>query len=919
MKKLILLLAVFCCAVFSAQRIEITGKAEDVNGKSIENATVYLLKAKDSAIVNYSATGKEGTFSLKLDALNEPAVIALEADRFRSFTKRFESLDSSVDLGKIILEKDTVFNIDEVTITASPVRIKKDTIEFSANAVKLRPDSKVEELLKQIPGIEIGNDGKVTANGKEVDQIMINGKPFFDKDGRIAMQNLPADMIRKIQITTTKTAEEEVQGKRGKSDKATINLTIDEKKNKGLLSRLTAGYGTDKRYEASGILSYFKNNTRASIIASSNNINSQGFSNDEIFDSMGQGRNSWLLQSGGSVIRRGRNTFYTSGGTTKGITRSTVVGVNFNDKLSKEVDLTEGNGILIDNDLETRSKVSRTTLLPDYTLGTYSENSGNNRNTQLNVNTTFRIKPDSLTSINISPNFSTTSGLAENRNSSRTTRDGILLNENESFSRSDSESNNFGSYIYFSRKSAKNIRRQIYGNISNSLSNSRNETINRSSTLFFQSSQPNDLRDQISDMDNDFRSIDYSLGYTEPLSDSVALSFEMRFGRESDLDRRTVRDFDPATQSYSAYNIPLSYELQRKIDNLVPEISFEIEKEKIDFWTTVQMNLTDLKVNSYYSGQHYELARRYALPEFNMNFQYKFSQSKRLGMYNYSSYDIPSAMQLTPYTDISNPLISYQGNPDLKPLWRTNTNLYFNNHIMEKNLNLYSNLGFSYSNNAVANFSYYDASGKQFVTYVNVSGNKYLWFDFGTSKSFKWDEHKFTINPRFNSSYSYNRGFIEGKMFTSNSFTLTPALNLTYEIKDRLTVKPGYSLNYSESIYKNYVIDKMHNSSHVFKLELTNYLLNGNLIFGNDFQYNTNSNIAPGFKRDFYLWNTSLGYSFFDKQLTAKVKVYDVLNQNQAVTRSITSTYIEDREDLILRRYLMFSLTMKLNRFGDRK
>jgi hypothetical protein len=77
-----------------------------------------------------------------------------------------------------------VINIDEVKITASPVKIKNDTVEFNASAIKVRPDSNLQELLKQVPGVEISNDDKITVNGKAVDKIMVNGKPFFDKDGK---------------------------------------------------------------------------------------------------------------------------------------------------------------------------------------------------------------------------------------------------------------------------------------------------------------------------------------------------------------------------------------------------------------------------------------------------------------------------------------------------------------------------------------------------------------------------------------------------------------------------------------------------------------------------------------------------------------------------------------------------------------
>ncbi|WP_238555018.1 outer membrane beta-barrel protein [Chryseobacterium sp. P1-3] len=189
----------------------------------------------------------------------------------------------------------------------------------------------------------------------------------------------------------------------------------------------------------------------------------------------------------------------------------------------------------------------------------------------------------------------------------------------------------------------------------------------------------------------------------------------------------------------------------------------------------------------------------------------------------------------------------------------------------------------------------------------------------GFSKTFKWKQNKLTISPRFNMTYAYNNGFINGQSFTSNSYNLNPGLNLIYEIRDKMTIKPSYRLGYSFSNYTNYSIDKINTANQSLKLELTNYLFQSRFVLGNDFEYNTSSNIAPGFKKDFYFWNTSLGYSFFKKQFTAKVKIYDVLNQNQSVRRTITDSYFEDREDLILRRYIMFSLSMKLNKFAGKK
>lgn len=920
MKKTLLLWAlIFSAFTLHAQKLHIDGKVSDSEKKPIENATVYLLKEKDSSIINYTATNREGKFSLKLDEMKEPSILTIDAEKRASFSKKFEKIDQSLSLGDLELEKKSIVNaIDEVKITASPVKIKKDTIEFNASAIKVRPDSKIEELLKQIPGVEISNEGKITVNGKEVDQIMINGKPFFDKDGKIALQNLPADIIKNIQFTTTKTKEEELSGKAAKSQNTTINFNIDEKKNKGLITRLTLGYGSDKRYEGSGLASYFKGNTKISILASSNNINSQGFSRDEVFDSMGNGRNAWMMQ-GGSVSTVGNVTYYNQAGNTKGIQRSTLIGVNYNDKLGKDADLESLSLIHSDSNLETRSKVSRSTLLPDYTLQTYSENSGENESKQYNFDVSAKVKLDSLTSIYFSPRFSRSTGFNINNALSSTLRDNKLLNESSSYSKSDTENTSFNPYVYFSRKFRKKGR-SISASMNSIISESNRDNLNQSKNTFYQDTgNTTDNRDQLAKNKNQNNTFNFNAGYTEPVSDSATVSFEVKYQTRSSRDLRNVNDFDNATGQYSKYNQLLSNNMNQRVNQISPELTFQMQKKKVNFWASMNLDISEMKVNSIYNGQQYDLQKNFILPEYNANLYYQLSEGKTLSVYNYSNFTIPTAEQLTPYKDESNPLVTYTGNPNLKNTWTNNLYLYFNNYNKVKDLSYYFNLGFTYRNNDIINFTTYDDSGKQIVTYDNISGNKNFNAGGGFSKVFKWKNNKLVINPRFNMTYAYNNGIINGQSFISNSYSLNPGLNFTYEIKDKMTIKPSYRLGYNFSNYTNYSVDKINTANQSLKLELTNYLFKGNLVFGNDFEYNTNSNIAPGFKKDFYFWNTSLGYSFYKKQFTAKVKVYDVLNQNQSVRRTITDSYFEDREDLILKRYIMFSISMKLNKFAGKK
>src|SRR5690606_29957082 len=190
-------------------------------------------------------------FHLEVKKIEESVFFSVNDDLSGEFIMEFESLLEDKNLGEIQLK--TVISLGEAVVVGSapPIRIKSDTLEFNASSFKVRPDANVETLLKQLPGVEIDEEGKITVNGKEVNQVLVNGKPFFDKDGKIALQNLPANIINKVQVTDTKTKKEEISGDKASGNNSSINLTIDEEKNKGIMLKAMAGYGTDDRYEGS--------------------------------------------------------------------------------------------------------------------------------------------------------------------------------------------------------------------------------------------------------------------------------------------------------------------------------------------------------------------------------------------------------------------------------------------------------------------------------------------------------------------------------------------------------------------------------------------------------------------------------------------------------------------------------------------
>mgnify|MGYP000501213221 CR=1 FL=1 len=125
------------------------------------------------------------------------------------------------------------FALDEVVIKSrSPITIKKDTLEFNVKSFKTKKDASVEDLLKKLPGVEVDEEGKITVNGKPVNKILVNGKPFFGNDPTIATKNLTKEIIEKVQITDTKTKSEAFTGQKGDQNNKTINLTIKEENNR---------------------------------------------------------------------------------------------------------------------------------------------------------------------------------------------------------------------------------------------------------------------------------------------------------------------------------------------------------------------------------------------------------------------------------------------------------------------------------------------------------------------------------------------------------------------------------------------------------------------------------------------------------------------------------------------------------------
>lgn len=900
------ILLIVCCFgnfySFAQKNILINGRVMNQKGESsIESATVYLIHSKDSSVIAYTITDKNGRFKLETRSKAENVIFRISAEGYQQVSKTLQNINQNIDLGVFKLSQyENKLNEVVIQAIAPPIRIKKDTLEFNASSFKLRPDANVETLLRQLPGVTIDADKKIMVNGKEVNQILLNGKPFFGEDGKIALQNLPSEIIKKVQISNTKTKEEEFTKQASSSNKASINLTIEKDKSKGVFGKFLAGYGSSDRYESSALLSYFKDKRRISFLASSNNINATGFSMDEVFDNMRGGRNSG---SRGPVIGRG-----------PGIIKSNLIGVNYVDEWFKG-NKSNGNYFFTDSDAQNNNTTSELTLLPESSLLALSTTKTKRGLSKHNADFNLEFDISTMTKIIVTPKLdkaNTTESVSFHRKT--TDENNQLINTTDSDNWNQSDNTNFQNTISVFTKTKKKGR-YFTANFFNENSKTDSNSIVESTTIYQQGDTPDDIRNQNVKAVNQKDRYLSSLRYTEPLTDSLSLNFNINTEWEKIADDKKTYDrnysLDQLVDSLTNYSFSTRFQIN-------PKVGFTINKSKLNLTVSTGTYFVAAQNNATYINQSTSLNKNYIIPEGSLKGSYQFTEDKGFYMFYERRFLIPKDYQILGVANLDNPLVRRTGNPDLKASRSHVAYLTYTSYNSQTlwGYDIYSNTTI-YDNQIIAT-SAFNSAGRQIATYDNVYGTYNTLLGVEWNKTIKNNAHVFLFMFAINTDYLLDKGFTNGELYTAKTVRFSPVLQLSYDYGKLLSIKPKYSFAYNDTKYTNSYINSTSNTLHNFNIETTCYWPK-NWVFGNDFGYTYNSDLSGPYKKDFYLWNTSLSYKFAEDKMTFKVKVYDLLNQNQSTSRTITPTAVVDAENTVLKRYVMFSLLYKFQNFAAKK
>src|SRR5690606_7528747 len=203
MKILALLVALLTIELtaFSQSDFSIKGAVTDTaTNTKLGNTTISVLNAQDSILRAFTRTKSDGTFTLNNLAKGE-YILLVTYPKYADYVESFH-LDSLKEhnFGSIHMILTSQLLAEVVITGRQPITIKGDTTEYDAASFKLQPNAKVEDLLKQLPGIQVDKDGKITAQGQTVNKVLVDGEEFFGDDPTLVTKNIRSDMVDKVQL-----------------------------------------------------------------------------------------------------------------------------------------------------------------------------------------------------------------------------------------------------------------------------------------------------------------------------------------------------------------------------------------------------------------------------------------------------------------------------------------------------------------------------------------------------------------------------------------------------------------------------------------------------------------------------------------------------------------------------------------------
>ena len=893
-KNIFVLVLFFCiCKNIHAQRIQST--VTDSLDVPLVGATIVLISSQDSIMAGFALTDEKGKFKLN-DIEQGEYSLQVTYLGYAPYSNKITLEKEDLTLDAIIL-KVADNRLSEVVIEGeiAPIVVKDDTLVYNASAFETQAHEVVEDLLRKMPGVEIESDGSIIAQGEKVEQVLVDGKQFFDGNTKTATKNLPAAAIDNIKFYDKQSESSEFTGIKDGQEKKTMDLELKEDYKTGQFGKVRAGIGIDEskneRYDAGLNANRFGENIKMSAIA--NFYNAQQSNKNS-----GIGRMSRSLSTNGGI----------------GFPEKKDGGLNLNFNPSKKISLSGSYNINSSkNNLSTLTQ-SENYISENSSFINYSERNSSNAGLghTLSSNATLRI--DSTQEISVRGSLSL-SNSNNTSNSTEQTIDNNLINQSLSLNQSAylSDSHNISGSVNYRKKIGEKKRILVMESFLTCSTSDSSQDL-EVQTEFQQNPLENFDLNQLREDRNDGLRVKNKISYAEPFNNQNHL--EINYVSNFTDDLLINNTFDRTEQDVLIINDELTQENKKDFNTHSIGIAYHQKFEKINLKTEGTFQRTILKGD--YSDISSKISKKgfYFIPSASLN--YIFNTSQKIKLQYSSSVREPSILQLQPFVNNFDPLNVFIGNPNLKPEFNHSIRLNFSHFDRFNFTSFFWSANLNLGKNRIIYQSFIDDQLITTTSPINVNGDAQI----NTNANFSSPIRPLHI--KINTILRY--GFTKNNVFINDllSKAKTHSTNISFTIGNRnkkfFDTSLGTQISYNNTSYnsdsdlsQNFINQSLTHSLSITgiptwffnsQFHVTSYRQDSN-----NRSFNDQQEVVP-------TWSCSLSKYFLENNaIELKLSLHDILNRNVSVQQfnSLNSTVYTETESL--GRYFLFSLSYNFRAF----
>ena len=921
------LLSLFIYSSAQGQQF-IKGRVIDTASTSLLSGTsVSVLRAKDSTLVKFTRALDNGTFEIN----NIPKgkyILLVSYPKYADFVDHFtlDSIKPSIDYGRINLTGMAKILADVIVKgNRAAIKIKGDTTEFDPKAYNIEPNSKVEDLIRQFPGIEIDKDGKITAQGQKNVKVLVDGEEFFGDDPTLVTKNIRADMVDKVQLYDKKSDQATFTGIDDGEKTKTLNIKLKEDKKNGYFGKVTGSYGTDDFYQGQGMFNKFWGKKKFSAYGIVGNTGQVGLGWQ---DSEKYGSSNMQVSDDGGVY------FYSGGGDDldsysgqyngRGIPLTRSGGMHFDSKWNSDKEFLNTNYKVGSMSVRGTSNTINQNNLSSGIINSNSDQNFDNDMFRQKLDATYEVKLDSTLTLKVNVDGTLKNSTTNTNNLTTSTRgDNTMLNRSRQSINNDADDQIFNFNALFTKRLKKkgrtlslNLSQSASKNKTNGYLNTSNEYYNLTGTAI-DSTRVVDQYKVNNITNNAFKS---NLAYTEPLSPTltVIVNYGLNImGGKS--DRKSFNKSGAGNYDILDTDFSNNYELDQTINQGGAIFNYKKGKTIINFGSKISG--VNFKQADLYHNKTYNRSFVNYMPQ--ASYQYRFSQQKSFRLNYNGNTNQPSLDQLQPIRVNTNPLNEILGNADLRPSFRSNLNASYNSYKVLTNESIWISANYGFTVNPIISDVATNLGGASKSRFVNLTDkmttNFNMYANYG--QKIKGLDLNAGIYANVSGSNSYN--YITTpplnirELNKTENYNYSGGLNISKykEKKYNFWVSFGPSYNVSKAS-----VQKTGNSSGwgLNGNASTTVQLPGKFEITTDGAYQFNGKTQT-FDENFerFIWNASLAKKFFKAEnLKVSISGNDLLNQNVGFSRSAYNGNISQNSYTTIQRYFMFNVSWDFNKMG---